>query len=49
MEKEVVLSAYNGRIEIWASSEYDSLIGDEPTDFSDLADEVLGKVDHNEE
>lgn len=48
MEKEVVLSAYNGRIEIWASSEYDSLLGDEPMDFSDLADEVLGKVDHNE-
>lgn len=48
MEKEVVLSAYNGRIEAWAGNEYDSLIDDEPVDFSDLANDVLGKVNHNE-
>jgi len=48
IEKEVVLSAYNGRIEIWAGSEYNALIEDEPVDFSDLAGEVLGKVNQNE-
>jgi MraZ protein len=43
IEKEVVLSAYNGRIEIWTKEEYDSLLDDEPVDFSDLANEVLGE------
>lgn len=46
--KEVVLSAYNGRIEVWTKSEYDNLLDEEPVDFSDLADEVLGNSDKEE-
>ena len=49
IDKEVVLSAYNGRIEIWTKEEYDNLLDDEPADFSDLADEVLGGSAANEE
>lgn len=44
IDKDVILSAYNDRIEIWAKSEYDSLLQDEPDDFSDLAEDVLGKI-----
>lgn len=42
VEKEVILSAYNGRIELWAPEEYDSMLAEEPDDFSDLAEDVLG-------
>lgn len=42
IEKEVVLSAYNDRIEIWARDEYERMMAEEPDDFSDLAQDVLG-------
>ncbi|MFZ4426799.1 MAG: division/cell wall cluster transcriptional repressor MraZ [Saprospiraceae bacterium] len=42
IDKEVVLSAYNDRIEIWSKTEYERMLGEEPDDFSDLAQEVLG-------
>lgn len=44
VDKEVILSAYNDRIEIWAKDQYDQMLDDEPDDFSDLAEEVLGKI-----
>ena len=47
IQKDLILSAYNGRIEIWAKDEYDNMLDQEPTDFSDLADDVLGKLDNN--
>jgi len=47
IDKDLILSAYNGRIEIWAKDEYDNMLDQEPTDFSDLADDVLGKLDNN--
>lgn len=43
MEKEIVLSAMSGRIEIWAKAEYDRWLEEEPEDFSDLAESVLGE------
>jgi len=49
IDKEVVLSAYNDRIEIWAADQYESLLDEEPEDFSDLAEEVLGKADGKKE
>ncbi len=42
IDKDVILSAYNDRIELWAADEYDSLLKEEPDDFSDLAEDVLG-------
>lgn len=47
VEKDVILSAYNDRIEIWAKQEYEELLEEEPTDFSDLAEDVLGKINSN--
>jgi MraZ protein len=49
IDKDVILSAYNDRIEVWAIEEYNKLLDEEPTDFSDLAEEVLGKMDENPE
>ena len=48
IENEAILSAYNGRIEVWAKDEYDRMMDEEPIDFSDLADDVLGKLGQNE-
>ena len=48
--KEVVLFAYFDRIEVWDKKTYDNLLTDEPDDFSDLAEEVMGsKGDDDEE
>ncbi|MFN7118637.1 MAG: division/cell wall cluster transcriptional repressor MraZ [Saprospiraceae bacterium] len=44
IDKDVILSAYNDRIEIWAQDQYDRMLEEEPDDFSDLAEDVLGKI-----
>ncbi len=44
IDKDVILSAYNDRIEIWAQDQYDQMLDSEPDDFSDLAEDVLGKI-----
>ena len=48
ISKEVILSAYNDRIELWSKEEYDKLLADEPADFSNLAEDVLGKINIEE-
>lgn len=48
IDKDVILSAYNDRIEIWAQDQYDALMDEEPDDFSDLAEDVLGKINLGE-
>ena len=42
IDKDVILVAVNDRIEIWAQDKYDVMLDEEPTDFSDLAQAVLG-------
>jgi len=49
IEKDVILSAYHDRIELWAADEYDNLLEEEPDDFSDLAEDVLGKFNGSPE
>lgn len=49
ISKEVVLFAYFDRIEIWDKKTYDNLLTDEPDDFSNLAEEVMGAKDPEEE
>lgn len=44
IQKEVILFAYFDRIEIWSKEQYDGLLDDEPHDFADLAEEVMGKI-----
>lgn len=43
IDKEVILSAVNDRIEVWAKDQFDLLLESEPDDFSGLAEDVLGK------
>ena len=45
--KEVVLFAYSNRIEVWDKKTYEGLLTDEPDDFADLAEEVMGKNQNN--
>lgn len=45
--KEAVLFAYFDRIEVWDKATYENLLTDEPEDFSNLAEEVMGN--HNKE
>jgi len=42
IEKDVVIFAYNDRMELWAQEEYERFMSAEPNDFSDLAQKVLG-------
>lgn len=48
IDKDVILSAYNDRIEIWAKDQYDHMLDEEPDDFSDLAEDVLGMAGNQE-
>ena len=42
IDKDIVLFAYSNRIEVWAKGLYDNLLTDEPEDFSQLAEDVMG-------
>jgi len=42
IDKQVMLFAYQDFVEIWAKDEYEKMIGEEPEDFSALAEEVFG-------
>ncbi len=48
IEKEIVLSAFSNRIEIWAKGVYQNLLTNEPEDFSSLAEEVMGKNENKD-
>lgn len=43
IEKDIVLFAYGNRIEIWSENEYQRMMKDESSDFSQMAEEVMGK------
>lgn len=44
--QELMLIAYNDRIEIWDKSKYFNLIDGNMADFADLADDVMGDLDN---
>jgi MraZ protein len=46
-DKDVVLFAYDNRIEIWAQDLYEQTMNNEPEDFSDLAEDVMGRINNN--
>lgn len=48
LKQEVMLIAYNDRIEIWDKSKYFEMIEGSMADFADLADEVMGDLDNGE-
>lgn len=43
LTKELVLIAYNDRVEIWDKAKYFSMIEDNMVDFADLANDVMGE------
>jgi MraZ protein len=47
--KDVVLNAYNDRIEIWDKTKYFNTIEENMTDFANLADEVMGNLGNDDE
>lgn len=47
LKKDIMLTAYNDRIEIWDRAEYLSIMNENISDFSDLADEVMGEIDQD--
>ncbi|HLU87292.1 MAG TPA: division/cell wall cluster transcriptional repressor MraZ [Taishania sp.] len=49
IEQEVMLIAYNDRIEIWDKAKYFDMIESNMADFADLADEVMGDIDGGDE
>ncbi len=42
IKKTAVLFAYANRVEIWDKEKYENLLTDEPEDFAQLAEEVMG-------
>jgi MraZ protein len=44
IDKDVILSAWGNKIEIWDSAKFKSMMNDQPGDFEKLAEETMGKV-----
>ncbi len=49
LKKEVMLIAYNDRIEIWDKSKYFNLLEGNMADFADLADQVMGEFGNDDD
>lgn len=49
LDKDVMLIAYNDRIEIWDKAKYFNLIDENMADFADLANEVMGDLGEDDE
>jgi MraZ protein len=49
IKHDVMLIAYNDRIEIWDKTKYFAVIEENMPDFADLADEVMGDTDDGNE
>lgn len=47
VDHEVVLFAYGDHVEIWDRTTYENLFADEPEDFANLAEEVMGDKESN--
>ena len=49
LNKDAMIIAYNDRIEIWDKSRYFEMIEGNMADFADLADEVMGDLNDDNE
>ncbi len=45
---DVVLACQFNKIEVWAKASYDNLLDNEPENFANLAEEVMGNKDRND-
>jgi MraZ protein len=48
IEKDVILFAHTNMIEVWNKATYDSFLSNEPQDFAELAEQVMGTKNRNE-
>ncbi|MFT5167091.1 MAG: MraZ protein [Saprospiraceae bacterium] len=48
IEKDAVLFAINDRLEVWSKSRYFNVMDEEPENFSELGESVMGQVDMND-
>ena len=44
IDKEVMLSAFGSKIEIWSKEKYKEMISSEPDDISELGEKVMGNA-----
>ncbi len=44
VDKDIILSAWSNKIEIWSKENFEKLLREEPADFSTLAEDVMGKL-----
>ena len=49
LKKDAMLIAYNDRIEIWDRTKYFDLMEANMNNFADLADEVMGEMENDDE
>ena len=47
IDKDVVLFAYQNQIEIWAKDKYDDMLGEEPSEFGLIAEQIFGGIKPN--
>jgi len=45
IDREVILFAFSDRIEVWNKKKYMELVSNEPADFAELAEKVMGNPD----
>lgn len=49
IDKDVILSAWSNKIEVWSKEKFEAMLNDEPSDFATLAEEVMGKINRGGE
>ena len=49
MMKEVVLKSFINKIEIWDKATHDEMMNNEEIDFADLAEEVMGDIEEDQD
>ena len=49
ISKEIVLSSSGNMIEIWNKSKYEKIVTDTESDFSKMAEEVMGNINNNQD
>ena len=49
IQNELVLSSSGNMIEIWNKSKYEKIVTDTESDFSKMAEEVMGNINNNQD
>ena len=48
IQSELVLSSSGNMIELWNKSQYEKVVSDSESDFSKMAEEVMGNINNNQ-